>query len=96
MLKRTSGQLAGPDGTPAQRTRLTETSSDIYTELSVAGDIITDSPTDILAAVRVVIKDQNPDVLVYSTSEIIPTLYKTAAITGVNKFTLSRLPDVGY
>ncbi|WP_096391799.1 type B DNA-directed DNA polymerase [Halopenitus persicus] len=73
-----------------------ETSNDTYAELSVAGDTVTGSPTDILTAVQAALDDQNPDILVCSTSGIIPTLYEMAAAAGIDEFTLSRWPDVDY
>ena len=75
---------------------VTETGADTYAELSVADDTVTDSPTDILTAVQTALKNQNPDILVCSTSEIIPTLYEMVAAAGVDGFTLSRLPGVDY
>ena len=75
---------------------VTETGADTYAELSVAGDTVTGSPTDILTRVQSVLEDQDPDVLVCSTSGIIPTLYEMAATAGVDGFTLSRLPDIDY
>ncbi|MDT3435954.1 type B DNA-directed DNA polymerase [Haloarcula sp. 1CSR25-25] len=75
---------------------VTETSNESYAELSVADDTVTGSPVDILTAVQTALEDQNPDILVCSTSEIVPTLYEMAAAAGVDEFTLSRWPDVGY
>ncbi|TKX72364.1 type B DNA-directed DNA polymerase [Halorubrum sp. GN11_10-6_MGM] len=75
---------------------VTETGTDTYTELSIAGDTVTGSPTEILTAVQAALEDQNPDILVCSTSEIISTLYEMAAAAGVDEFTLSRWPDVDY
>jgi len=75
---------------------VTETSSDTYGELSVAGDTVTGSPTDILTSVQGALEDHDPDIFVCSTSEIIPTLYEMADDAGVEDFTLSRWPDVDY
>jgi DNA polymerase I len=75
---------------------VTETGANTYTELSVAGDTITGSPTDILTVVQTALEDQNPDILVCSTSDIIPTLSEMAAAAGIDGFTLSRLSDVDY
>jgi DNA polymerase I len=75
---------------------VTETEVNIYAELSVDGDTITGSPADILTAVRTAFENQNPDILVCSTSEIIPTLYEMAAAAGIDGFTLSRLSDIDY
>ena len=74
----------------------TEAGADTYDELSVDGDTITGSPTDILTAVQTALEEHNPDVLVCSTSEIIPTLYGMAAAADVDGFTLSRLSGVDY
>ena len=91
------------DPTPASelsRLRLsipvTETDADTYAQLSVAGDTVTGSPTDILTAVQTALEGQNPDILVCSTGEIIPTLHKMAAAADIDGFTLSRWPDVDY
>ena len=93
----------GVDPTPARELStlqlsvpVTEMSNDIYGELSVAGDTVTGSLTEILMAVQAALEAHNPDVLVCSTSEIIPTLYKMATDAGVDDFSLSRLPDVDY
>ncbi len=75
---------------------VTETSNDSYGGLSVAGDTVTGSPTDILTAVQAALENQNPDILVCSTSEIIPTLYEMAAAASVDEFTLSRWSGVDY
>ncbi len=75
---------------------VTETSKERYSELSVAGDTITGSPEKILARVQTALEDYDPDLLVCSTSEIIPTLYEMAAAAGVEEFTMSRWPDINY
>jgi len=75
---------------------MTETGGDGYGELAVAGDTITGSSTDILSAVQAVLEKANPDVLVCSTSEIVPTLYEMATDAGVDDFSLSRWPKVDY
>ena len=75
---------------------VTETSGDIYGELTVAGETVTGPPSDILAAVQAALEDHDPDILVCSTSDIIPTLHGMAAVAGVDDFTLSRWPDVDY
>ncbi|QSG16385.1 type B DNA-directed DNA polymerase [Halapricum desulfuricans] len=93
----------GADPTPAIELSIlrlsvpvTETSNDVYGELSVAGDTVTGSPTDILTAVQGALDAHDPDVLVCSTSEIVPTLYEMATDAGVDDFSLSRWPDVDY
>ena len=75
---------------------VTEAGADTYAELSVNGNTTTGSPTDILTAVQAALEEHNPDILVCSTSEIIPTLYGMAAAADVDGFTLSRLSDVDY
>ena len=75
---------------------MTETSNDVYGELSVADDTVTGSPTDILTAVQGMLDTHDPDVLVCSTSEIVPTLHEMATDAGVDDFSLSRWPDVDY
>nr|WP_176705315.1 type B DNA-directed DNA polymerase [Halobacterium sp. GN101] len=75
---------------------VTETSNDVYGELSIAGDTVTGSSTDILTAVQGAIDAHDPDVLVCSTSEIVPTLHGMATDAGVDDFSLSRWPNVDY
>ncbi|GCF15779.1 DNA polymerase I [Haloarcula mannanilytica] len=93
----------GADPTPASELStlrlsvpVTETSNDIYEELTVAGNTVTGSPTELLNAVQAALEKHNPDILVCSTSEIIPTLYEMATDSGVDDFSLSRWPDVDY
>jgi len=75
---------------------MTETSGEMYTELSVGGNTVTGSPAEILTAVEAAVDDCNPDILVCSTSQTIPTLYEMATSAGIEDFTLSRWSDVGY
>ena len=75
---------------------VTKTSKKTYSELTVDGETVTGSTEDILLAVQEKVATQDPDVLICSTSEIIPTLYKMAATAGVDEFSLSRWPDVDY
>jgi DNA polymerase I len=75
---------------------VTETSKDTYSELTVAGETVTGSSGDILTTVRAAIETHDPDILVCSTSEIVPTLYEMATAAGVDDFSLSRWPDVDY
>ncbi|WP_312912779.1 type B DNA-directed DNA polymerase [Natronosalvus caseinilyticus] len=75
---------------------ITETSGDVYTELSVGGDTVTGPPADILTAVQAALEQHDPDVLVCSTSQIIPTLYGMATSAGVDDFSLSRWGGVDY
>jgi len=93
----------GADPTPAgelSTLRLgvpaTDAGADVYDELSVAGDTVTGAPAEILAAVRAALETHDPDVLVCSTSEIIPTLYEMATVAGVDDVSLSRWPEVDY
>ena len=75
---------------------LAETSNEIFSELTVADERFTGPPADIIAAVETAIKQHDPDVLICSTSEIIPTLYEMAAVAGHTEFTLSRWPEIDY
>jgi len=75
---------------------VTETIGESYTELSIADDTVTGPPMNVLSAVRTALDEHDPDILVCSTSEIIPTLYEMATAAGVDDFSLSRWPDVGY
>ncbi|GAA0523695.1 DNA polymerase I [Halorubrum aquaticum] len=75
---------------------VTETGQDTYSELTIAGETVTDSSRDILTTVQAAIETHDPDILVCSTSEIIPTLHEMATDAGVDDFLLSRWPDVDY
>ena len=75
---------------------VTETSNDIYEELSVAGDTVTGSPTDILTVTQAALNEHDPDILICSTGEIVPTLHEMATKAGINDFSLSRWPNVDY
>ena len=75
---------------------VTETSQERYGELTISGETVSGSPEDILTTVQAEIETYDPDILVCSTGEIIPTLYEMATTTGVGEFTLSRWPDVDY
>ena len=75
---------------------VTKTTGDTYTELSVDGETITESTKDILTAVQAAVDERDPDILVCSTSQIIPTLHEMATNAGVDEFSLSRWPDVDY
>ncbi|MBX0288564.1 type B DNA-directed DNA polymerase [Halomicroarcula sp. F28] len=75
---------------------VTETSGETYSELSIGDDTVTGSPTNILSAVQAALDEHDPDILVCSTSEIIPTLYEMATTAGVDNFSLSRWPDIDY
>ena len=65
-------------------------------ELSVDNETVSGTTEDILTAVQAAIDDRDPDIPVYSTSQIIPTLHEMAANAGVDEFSLSRWPDVDY
>ena len=75
---------------------VTETGQDTYSELTIAGETVTGSAGDILTTVQAAIETHDPDILVCSTSEIVPTLYEMATAAGVDDFSLSRWPDVDY
>ncbi|ATW88030.1 DNA polymerase I [Halohasta litchfieldiae] len=75
---------------------VTEMTGDAYTELSVDGETITGSTEDVLTAVQAAVDERDPDILVCSTSQIVPTLHEMATNVGVDNFTLSRWPDVDY
>jgi len=75
---------------------VTETGQDTYSELTIAGETVTGSAGDILTTVQAAIESHDPDILVCSTSEIVPTLYEMATAAGVDDFSLSRWPDVDY
>ena len=75
---------------------VTETTGDAYTELSVDGGTIAGSTEDILTAVQAAVDERDPDILICSTSQIIPTLHEMATNAGVDDFSLSRWPDIDY
>ncbi|MDB9281745.1 type B DNA-directed DNA polymerase [Halorubrum ezzemoulense] len=75
---------------------VTETGQDTYSELTIAGETVTGSAGDILTTVQAAIETHDPDILICSTSEIVPTLYEMATAAGVDDFSLSRWPDVDY
>jgi len=75
---------------------LAETGNDVFGELTVGDERVTGSPREIITAVERAVERHEPDVLVCSTSEIIPTLYEMAAVAGHTEFTLSRWPDIEY
>jgi len=94
---------AGVDPTPASdlstlrlSVPVTETSNDVYGELSVAGDTVTGTSAELFDRRPGALDAQDPDVLVCSTSEIVLTLYEMASAAGVDDFSLSRWPDVDY
>jgi DNA polymerase I len=73
-----------------------ETAGERYSELSVDGETVAGPPATILTRVRTVIDERDPDVLVCSTADIVPTLHEMAATVGMDEFTLSRWPDIEY
>ncbi len=73
-----------------------KTDGDAYRELSIGDDTITGSPEAIVSAVRTAVETRDPDVLICSTSEIVPTLHGMATDAGLDAFSLSRWPDVDY
>ncbi|WP_435186885.1 type B DNA-directed DNA polymerase [Halobellus sp. EA9] len=74
----------------------TSTDTDGYRELSVNGVTVAGSPLDMLTAVQEALAAHDPDVLVCSTSEIVPTLSEMAAAAGIEDFSLGRWPDPDY
>ncbi|ESS08880.1 MAG: hypothetical protein A07HN63_01087, partial [uncultured archaeon A07HN63] len=75
---------------------LAETGNEVFSELTVGDTRITGSPTEIITAVERAVERHEPDVLVCSTSAIIPTLYELATSAGHTEFTLSRWPETKY
>uniref|UniRef100_UPI002ED56179 type B DNA-directed DNA polymerase n=1 Tax=Halocatena halophila TaxID=2814576 RepID=UPI002ED56179 len=91
------------DPTPARTPRaltldvpIAETAGEQYGELAIDGDTVTGRPPAILDAVQTAIDERDPDVLVCSTAEIVPTLYSMADECELNWFSLSRWPDIDY
>lgn len=75
---------------------VTETSGETYTEIAIDGETTTGSADDILTTVEIALENRDPDVLVLSTSEIVPTLYRMAEEAGIKDFSLSRLAGADY
>jgi DNA polymerase I len=75
---------------------ITETGGDAYDEIVVADDTYTGDRDAILSAVQSAVDARDPDVLVCSTSELVPTLHEMADAVGMDAFSLSRWPDVNY
>ncbi|MDS0261538.1 type B DNA-directed DNA polymerase [Haloarcula sp. S1CR25-12] len=93
----------GADPTPATELTtlrlavpLAETAGETYGELAVGDDRVTGDPEDILTAVQTAVDARDPDVLVCSTADIVPTLSEMAAAAGLADFSLSRWPGVDY
>ncbi|MFB6146450.1 MAG: DNA polymerase I, partial [Halobacteriaceae archaeon] len=70
-----------------------ETAGDAYGELTVGDETVTGPPADVLGAVADAVSARDPDVLVCSTAEVVPTLHEMARDAG-RAFTLSRWPGV--
>ncbi len=75
---------------------MSETSNDVYGELSIGGDTVSGSPVEILTTVQAALEEHDPDILICSTSDIIPTLHQMARAIDIDDFSLSRWPDVDY
>ncbi len=75
---------------------LPETAGEKYGELTVGEKTVSGDPATILAAVQTAIDDRDPDVLICSSANIIPTLYSMADDDAIDWFSLSRWPDVEY
>ncbi|MCU4751319.1 type B DNA-directed DNA polymerase [Halobacteria archaeon AArc-curdl1] len=71
---------------------LPETTGDAYRELTVDDETVSGSPERVLGAVQSALEATDPDVLVCSTAEIVPTLYRMAEAAGLETFTLGRWP----
>jgi DNA polymerase I len=68
---------------------VTDTNNDAYGKLSVGGDTVTGSLSDLLTAVQGALEAHDPDVLVRSMSENIPTIHEMAKVAGADDFALS-------
>ncbi|WP_311172331.1 type B DNA-directed DNA polymerase [Halobellus ordinarius] len=75
---------------------LPETTGDVYSELTIDGEDVTGPPRAILTAVQAAVDRVDPDVLVCSTSQLIPTLYEMADRAEIDSFSLSRWESVEY
>jgi len=75
---------------------VTETATDTYGTITIDGELTTGDPETILTAVQTALDTRDPDVLVCSTSDIIPTLYDMARAEDRLDFDLARSPGAGY
>jgi DNA polymerase I len=73
-----------------------ESHGETYTTLSIDGETVSGSATDILTAVQAAVETHDPDVVICATSQLIPTLHEMATAAAIDDFTLSRWPDVDY
>ncbi|WP_251329466.1 type B DNA-directed DNA polymerase [Haloplanus pelagicus] len=73
-----------------------ESHGETYTTLSIDGETVSGSATDILTAVQAAVETHDPDVVICATSQLIPTLHEMATTAAIDDFTLSRWPDVDY
>jgi DNA polymerase I len=71
-----------------------ETTRDRYGELAIDGDIVSGDSMELLSAVQHALETQDPDVLVCSTGELVPTLSEMAQNIGRDEFTLGRQPPI--
>ncbi len=66
-----------------------------YRKISIGSETVRGDTAALLATVQEVLVNIDPDILVVSTSEIIPTLYEMADRVDAD-FSLSRWPGVDY
>ncbi|SDY35263.1 type B DNA-directed DNA polymerase [Halobellus clavatus] len=74
----------------------TATEGEPYEAVTLDERRIEGDPTEILPAIQAAIDRRDPDVLVCSSSQVVPTLYEMASNAGFADFNLSRWPDVDY
>ncbi|MFC3957851.1 type B DNA-directed DNA polymerase [Halovivax cerinus] len=65
---------------------------DVHSTLSVGGKTVTDDPEAVVDGVERALDRRDPDVLVLSSSELVPRLYDAAEAVGRDDFELGRRP----
>ncbi|WP_435073491.1 type B DNA-directed DNA polymerase [Halorubrum sp. HHNYT27] len=94
-----TGTAAGPDRSMRDLRTLRldfprhESGIESLPQLAVDGDRVGSTPREVVAGVRAVLDDRDPDVLVVSTADLVPLLFEAADSYGV-EFDLGRRP--GY
>ncbi len=75
---------------------MAERGAESYDQLVVDGETVSAPPGDIVDRVTTAVATIDPDVLLCSTAELVPTLSEMAAEAGRPEFSLSRWPDADY
>ncbi|WP_436936553.1 type B DNA-directed DNA polymerase [Halovenus marina] len=73
-----------------------ETAKDTYTALRIGENTVTGEPIDIINTLQDALERRDPDILICSAGQLIPTLHDMATEAGIETFTLGRRSDVAY